>query len=131
MSVNVDAELWRIEDSLWSLREGFGQYRLQLARAYECAQALLARRERGFSSAEQAALYDEALDYAVQAYFQLRDRINWWLEQACQIIAALIEIEREVALMDASMSEFNRKRAQTREFEDEPCMPFIDLEGIF
>jgi hypothetical protein len=131
VSVNVKTEIGRIEDSLLCLWEGFTLHKLQLTQAYRCAQALLARRESGFSSREEAALYEKTLSHAIQDYFRLRDQIDWWLAQAHQLVAALMEIERQASSMDASIREFNRKRARACEFEEEPAMLLIELELVF
>jgi len=130
VGVNVNTEHGSIEDSLLSLWKGFTQYKLQLAQVHRCAQALLARRESGFSSREKAALFEETLNHAIQDYFRLRDQIDWWLAQAHQLVAALTEIERQASSMDMSVLKFNRKSAHDRGFEEEPLMLFIELEIV-
>ena len=110
---------------------GFAQYRLQLARAYACAQVLLARKAAGFSSAEQEALYEATLEDAIHDYFQLRGQIDWWLGQARQIVDALVEMERREALTDGSVPELDQQQVLTDGFEDGPITSFIDLGYVF
>ena len=110
---------------------GFAQYRLQLARAYACAQALLARKAGGFSSAEQETLYEATLDDAIQDYFQLRGQIDLWLEQARQIVDALMEIERREAFTDGAVPELDQQKVLTDGFEEGPTACFIDLGHVF
>ena len=97
VGVDVNAEIARNEDSLLRLIQGFEQYKLQVTQAYDYAQAMLMRGAHGFSSPEKAALHEEELSHAIQAYFRLRDQIGWWLEQVRQIDAARTEIERQAS----------------------------------
>lgn len=127
MSVKIE----RIEDSLLSLMTGFAQYRLQLARAYAYAQNLLAHRAGGFSSSEHKALYEATLDDAIYDYLQLRGQIDWWIEQARQIIDALMEIERREAFTDESVPELDQQQVLTDGFEEGPTTVFIDLGHVF
>ena len=129
--MSVKTEIERIEESLQSLMTGFAQYKMRLAWAYARAQLLLARRAGGFSSAEQEALYEATLDDAVEDYFQLRGQIDWWLEQARQIIGALTEMERRESSADAPAPEVNRQEVLTDWFEDGPTTSFIDLGYVF
>jgi len=131
VNVSVKAEIGRIEESLLSLMTGFAQYRLRLARAYECVQVLLARRAGGFSSAEQEALYEATLDDAMRDYFQLRGQIDWWLEQARQVVDALTEMERRESSADVTAPEVNQQEVLTDGFEDGPATSFIDLGYVF
>ena len=91
----------------------------------------MARRAAGFSSAEQEALYEETLDDATQDYFQLRGQIDWWLEQARQIVDDLIEIERREALTGGSVPELGQQQVLTDGFEEGPTTGFIDLGYAF
>lgn len=129
--MSVKTEIGSIEDSLLSLMTRFAQYRLQLAWAYACAQLLLARRAGGFSSAEQEALYEATMDDAIEDYFQLRGQIDWWLEQARQIVDALMELERREAFTDGSVPELDQQQALTDGFEEGPTTSFIDLGYVF
>jgi|ERR1044071_2383923 hypothetical protein len=131
VSVSVKTEIGRIEDSLLSLMTEFAQYRLQLARAYAYAQNLLAHRAGGFSSSEHKALFEATLDDAIYDYLQLRGQIDWWLEQAHQIIDALMEIERREASMDVSVPELDQQQVLTDGFEEGPTTSFIDLGYVF
>ncbi len=110
---------------------GFAQYRLQLERAYACAQVLLARRAGGFSSAEQEALFEATLDDTLKDYFQLRGQIDWWLEEAHQIVDAMMEIEQREAFTDEAVPELDQQQALTDGFEEGPTACFIDLGHVF
>ncbi len=132
----TDARMERIEDTLLRLIEGFARYRSQLMQAYECAQALSSRAAFGFTSSEAAALHQEQLDCALQAYFRLRDQIDWWLEQARQIIAGMIEVEGRQTPTGAPLPDNGRDSAPARQSEEVPGgkIPvglFIELEGLF
>jgi virulence-associated protein VapD len=111
LDLDVNAVVERNEDSLLRLIEGFEQYKLQLAQAYEHVQELLMRKAYGFSCPGSLALHEEELNHAIQAYFRLRDQIDWWLAQVRQVVANLAEIERQASPISAPSPECNRKSA--------------------
>ena len=135
-SIGANPRLERIEDTLISLIEGFARYRSQLMQAYDYAQMLSSRVAFGFSSSEEAATHRQQLDCALRDYFRLRDQIDWWLEQARQLVASMLEPERGAASAGAPIPDCNRDRAQAHKSEEEPGgrFPvglFIELEEVF
>jgi hypothetical protein len=128
---DVNAAAERNEDSLSRLIEGFEQYQLQLTQAYEYVQELLIRKAYGFSCPASLALHEEELNQAIQAYFRLRDQIDWWLAQVRQIVANLAEIERQASPISAPSPERNRQRALTPRVLEKPVMPLIVLKKVF
>ncbi len=133
---DANARMERIEDTLLHLIEGFARYRSQLMQAYECAQALSSRAALGFTNSEEEALPQEQLDRALQDYFRLRDRIDWWLEQARQIIAGMIEAEERQTPTGAPLPDNGREGAPAHQSEEGPGGQFpvglfIELEAVF
>lgn len=133
---DANARMERIEDTLLRLIEGFARYRSQLMQAYECAQALSSRAAFGFPNSEEEALHQERLDCALQDYSRLRDQIDWWLEQARQIIAGMIEVEERQTPTGAPLPDNGRDSAPAHQSEEGPSGKFpvglfIELEGVF
>ncbi|HEY0376829.1 MAG TPA: hypothetical protein VGC87_07720 [Pyrinomonadaceae bacterium] len=128
--IGVNTRIERIEDTLMSLIEGFARYKAQLIQAYDYAQRLSSRVAFGFLSSEEAASHRDELNHALRDYFRLRDQLDWWLEQARQIIASMLEVERGAASACALISDCDQEKAQAHEFE-EPGGLFIELEEVF
>ena len=93
-SLGANTRIERTEDTLMSLIEGFARYKSQLMQAYDYAQMLSSRVAFGFSSSEEATSHRDQLDHALRDYFRLRDQIDWWLEQARQLVPSRLEPER-------------------------------------
>src|ERR1044072_1038723 len=72
---SAHADIESAEILLLRLMEDFSLYCERLELSHTCVEALLARRKRGFSNSNNAALYEQIFTSAIHDYSQLLEQL--------------------------------------------------------